>query len=72
MERFRIIDPSGRRETTKHETIVHVIKTLNSSSCDLSFQHYIVECIVDDIEINADELLEAWRDGERPGDLQMF
>ena len=72
MERFRIIDPSGRRETTKHETILEVIKELNSSRCDLSLQTYYVECVVDDIEISADELLESWRNGERPEDLQMF
>lgn len=72
MKRFRLIDPSGRRETTKHDTIIEVIKELNSSSCDLSLQNYFVECVIDDIEISADELLEAWRDGERPEDLQMF
>jgi hypothetical protein len=72
MKRFKIIDPSGRRKTTKHSTILEVVKELNTSSCDLSLQTYYVECIVDDIEISADELLEAWRDGERPEDLQMF
>lgn len=72
MKRFRIIDPSGRRETTKHDTIIEVIKELNSSSCNLSLQNYFIDCVIDDIEISADELLEAWRDGERPEDLQMF
>ena len=72
MKRFKIIDPSGMRETTRHETILEVVKELNSSSCDLSLQSYYVECVIDDIEISADELLEAWNNGERPEDLQMF
>ena len=72
MNRFSIIDPSGRRETTKHDTIIEVIKELNSSSCNLSLQNYFIECVIDDIQISSDDLLEAWRDGERPEDLQMF
>ena len=72
MKRFEIIDPSGRRKSTKHDTIAEVIKVLKSASCDLSLQTYYIECSVDDIEINADELLKAWKDGERPEDLQMF
>lgn len=31
-----------------------------------------IECLVDDIEITADEFIKAWLEGERPGDLQMF
>jgi hypothetical protein len=72
MTRFRIIDPSGRKQTTKHSTIPDVINELNSGRCDLSLQNYFVECVIDDIEISADELLEAWNSGERPEDLQMF
>ena len=30
------------------------------------------EDLEDDIEIEADELLRAWDEGERPEDLQMF
>ena len=72
MSRFKIIDPSNRRETTSHSTIPEVIKELKSNSCDLSWQTYYIECIIDEIEITSDELLNAWKDGERPGDLQMF
>jgi hypothetical protein len=31
-----------------------------------------VECLVDEIEIEADELIAAWLEGERPEDLQFF
>lgn len=72
MKRFKIIDPSGRTESTRHNTIKGVVADLLSTKRDLSLQKYYVVCSVDDIEINADELLEAWRDGERPEDLQMF
>ena len=39
---------------------------------DLGLNSYLIECLVDDIEIDADEFLEAFRDGECPGDLQFF
>lgn len=45
---------------------------LLSDKRDLSLQQYYVECIVDDIQIDADDLIEAWNKGERPGDLQFF
>lgn len=72
MKRFRITDPSGRTETTHHDSIEEVIENLTMGDRDVSLQTYYVECLVDDIEINADELLVAWREGERPEDLQFF
>lgn len=72
MKRFKIIDPSGRTENTRHNTIKEVVDDLLSSKRDLSLQKYYVECLVDDIEIEADELISAWKEGERPEDLQMF
>jgi hypothetical protein len=72
MKRFQIIDPSGRTENTKHYTILDVVNDLNSDKRDISLQTYYILCLVDDIEITASELLEAWREGERPEDLQMF
>jgi hypothetical protein len=72
MKRFKIIDPSGRTESTRHNTIKEVVDDLLSSKRDLSLQNYYVECLVDDIEIEADELIAAWKEGERPEDLQMF
>jgi hypothetical protein len=72
MKRFKIIDPSGRTEKTKYDTIKEVVADLLSSNRDLSLKNYYVECSVDDIEIEADELIAAWKEGERPEDLQMF
>lgn len=72
MKRFKIIDPSGRTENTTHETIKDVVNDLQSNNRDLSLQTYYVECLNDEIEIEADELLKAWNEGERPEDLQMF
>lgn len=72
MKRFKIIDPSGRTENTKYNTIKEVVEDLQSNKRDLSLQNYWVECLVDDIEVDADELLQAWKEGERPEDLQMF
>lgn len=72
MKRFRIIDPSGHFETTKHDTILEVIKELDQRRDNVCLDTYYVECLIDEIEINADELISAWLDGERPEDLQMF
>jgi hypothetical protein len=72
MKRFKVIDPSGRTETGRYNTMIEVVNDLQSSKRDLSLQHYMVECLIDDIEIDADELLEAWNRGERFEDLQFF
>ena len=72
MKRFKIIDPSGRTPNTKYDTIKEVVEDLQGSKRDLGLQTYYVECLVDEIEIEADELMQAWENGERPEDLQMF
>ena len=72
MKRFKIIDPSGRTENTRYNTIKEVVEDLLSVKRDLSLQNYYVECSLDDIEIEADELIKVWNEGERPEDLQMF
>jgi hypothetical protein len=71
-KRFKITDPSGRTENTVFSTIKEVINDLKSSKRDMSLQTYYVECLIDDIQIEADELITAWNSGERPEDLQMF
>ena len=72
IKRFKIIDPSGRTGDTRYDSIKEVVRDLKSSKRDLSLQSYFVEDLEDEIEISADELLEAWGQGERPEDLQMF
>jgi len=72
MKRFKIIDQSGRTENTRYNTLKEVVEDLLSTKRDLSLQNYYVECSVNDIEIEADELIAAWNEGERPEDLQMF
>lgn len=71
-KRFKIIDPSGRTENSRYDTIKEVVNDLQSGRRDLSLQPYYVEDLDDDIQIEADELLTAWKEGERPEDLQMF
>jgi hypothetical protein len=71
-KRFKIVDPSGRTENTRYSTIKEVVDDLKSSKRDMSLQTYYVECLVDDIEIEADELIEAYDRGETPEDLQFF
>ena len=49
-----------------------MVEDLLSKNRDLSLQTYYVECLEDEIEIEADELIKAWNEGERPEDLQFF
>jgi hypothetical protein len=71
-KRFKIVDPSCRTENSRYDTIKEIVADLQSNKRDLSLQSYYVEDLEDDIEITADELLQAWNEGERPEDLQMF
>lgn len=71
-KRFKIIDPSERTKNTRYDSIEEVVKDLKSSKRDLSLQTYYVECLVDEIEIEANELIKVWDEGERPQDLQFF
>jgi hypothetical protein len=71
-KRFKITDPSGRTESARYSTIAEVVGDLQSSKRDVSLQSYSVEDLKDEIEIDADELLKAWSEGERPEDLQIF
>jgi len=72
MKRFKIIDPSGHTENTRHNTIEEVVNDLLGKGRDMSLQTYYVNCLIDEIEIEADELISVWLEGERPDDLQMF
>ena len=72
MKRFKIIDTSGRTENTRYSSLKEVVDDLKSNKRDMSLQTYYVECAVDDIEIEADELIEAYNRGETPEDLQFF
>lgn len=47
---------------------VEEIKKIDS----LLWNEFFIEDTIDDIEINAEEFMEAWERGERPEDLQMF
>jgi hypothetical protein len=72
MKRFKIIDPSGRTENKRYNTINEVVSELLSNNRDLSLQNYYIECSIDDIQVGSDELIQSWNEGERPKDLQMF
>lgn len=69
-KRFRIIARSGRIQNVRYDTIKEVVSDLLTRN--LAMESYTVEDLEDDIEIDADDLMEAWNEGERPEDLQMF
>lgn len=72
VKRFKVIDPGGRTENSTYDTVEEVMNDLKSSKRDLSLQTYYIECREDEIQIEADDLIRAWNEGERPLDLQMF
>jgi len=67
--RFRIYSP--------HRELMHRCDTLRQVeqwllTRDMSLEEFLVEDLRDDIEVNADDILEAMRDGEVYEDLQGF
>jgi len=67
--RFQVFTPD-RTKVYKCDTLKQVVEWLKTK--DMGLEEYWVEDLKDDIEVIADELLSAWKDSERPKDLQMF
>ena len=67
--RFRIYAPD-RTLMIKRSSIESVIEWLKTR--DMGLETFQIEDVYDDIEVSADDLLQAWAEGERPEDLQMF
>ena len=68
--RFRIFDADMQSLVGKYETTQQVYETLKD--LDLEDCRYFIDDTIDDIEVGADEFVQAWEFGERPQDLQMF
>jgi len=69
VQKFRIREYQGQI-VYRCDTLRQVEQWLFSR--DMGLEKYYVEDVVDDIEVDADEVLEAWREGERYEDLQGF
>lgn len=67
--RFRIYTPN-RDCVHKCHTMRQVEEWLLQQ--DMGLMSFMVEDIKDDIEVDADDILEAYREGERYDDLQGF
>lgn len=67
--RFRIYSPH-RELMYKCDTLRHVEEWLLTR--DMGLEAFMVEDLQDDIEVSADDILEAMRDGEVYEDLQGF
>ena len=67
----------NRFRIKKDETVIEKASTMQEVVSILKKQEYeyeslYVECLVDEIEISGDEIIEAFGRGERPEDLQFF
>ena len=69
MKRFRVLD-FQRNVVFKSETTEACFKYLKTQ--DMGLSSFSVEDVVDDIEVDADDFVKAFDDGEDPGDLQFF
>lgn len=70
IKRFRIFDADSQSLVGKYDTTEEVYNALKS--LDHGLGYYFVDCVADDIEVPADEFMEAWERGERFEDLQFF
>jgi hypothetical protein len=78
IKRFAIVRHNGPQSDVlaKFSTIEEVVSCLNEK-CRIDGEWYYegnlyVDDREEDIEVETDELLEAWARGERPLDLSMF
>lgn len=69
-KRFRIFNSDMQSMVGKYDTTEEVYSALKT--LDHGLAYYFVDCTVDDIEVPADEFMEAWERGERFEDLQFF
>ena len=73
MKRFRVIEVVDYRVVVaKCDTLLEVVEYVHGVEEHIHPQYLYVECLVDDITINCDELLGSFEDGESPLDLQYF
>ena len=70
VKRFSVRNQDDNIIVGKFNTTDQVYKTIKD--LDHGLCNYYITCNIDDIEVSADDFLKAWKDGERPGDLQMF
>ncbi|MCK5614193.1 hypothetical protein KAR91_70665 [Candidatus Pacearchaeota archaeon] len=73
IKQFRIID-SDRNVCWKFDTLQQVADCLFNISytqCK-AINIYQIECVKDDVIVSATEVLQAYDEGECPGDLQFF
>lgn len=67
-KRFRIFDIENQSCPAKFDTTEECYKFLK----DKDRENFFVDCVIDDIEVDAERFCEAFDDGELPGDLQFF
>lgn len=74
VHQFAIIRPNCTEDAVvaKFHTIEECVKWGQSNDYALSLDRHMIEDRGEDIEIDIEELLEAWAQGERPLDLTMF
>lgn len=68
--RFRLHSLRHHDEVGRFATIEDLVKSVKHY--DMALDSYTVEDKQEEAEVDLEELIEAWRRGERPLDLSMF
>lgn len=71
MKRFRILNQRDGFVEFKAETTQEIFDQLNTK-LDTALESYMIDDVIDDIEVSDIDFLAAFYDGECPGDLQFF
>lgn len=80
-KRFRVFDIEEQKLICKCDTVAECVSKLQKfwlqfkadpSNGGSPYLDFMIDDVQDDIEINWVDLMNAWDDGERPEDLQMF
>lgn len=81
IKRFRVFDIDAQKKIGQFDSVAECVTILTPlwktskklpSDGGNPFLDFMIDDVHDDIEINWAELMEAWEEGERPEDLQMF
>lgn len=70
-KRFRVFNRELQSSPFRADTTKEIFDWLKKQD-SLLIGDLFIDCTVDDIEVDAQEFIDVWEQGERPGDLQFF
>lgn len=71
VKRFRVFNTEYQTRVFEADTTNEVADFFSKQDVT-TLEEFFVDCVIDDIEVTANDFMEVWNEGERPGDLQFF